>query len=528
MTIDTTTNLLPETKDSPGNEPSAGAAPADAGGAHQADLETAPTSPITAALDLTHLGNAKRFKRHFGDVAAFRDDTSTWHLWDGKRWREDKNGLRIMKKMTSLVEELHAEADAEPNRHREGELLKWARNSQSRSAVEGSVALAQSELLVSGDQFDVDPWILNVANGTIDLRTGELQPHRAADYLTRLADVVYDPQAQSADWDKFIERALPDREIREFAQRCAGYTLSGALDEDVFLIVRGPSRTGKSTFLSALGAALGEYANVVAMESLAERDRSGRGVASPELVALRSARMASIQEAGSRLRLDTGLMKALSAGEKVTARALYQGEVTFKPQFTIWVATNHRLELPDDDAALWERVREIPFMVVIPEDERRRDLRECLSDPVESGPAVLAWAVRGCLAWQEKGLGAPPQIKEATRAYRESMDPFAAFFMECCSFGPHEEVSSAGLRQAYEAFCREEGERPLSMKALAIRLQDHGCSPHRGKARSWRGIGLKGNPLHAMATPGRSASLSVATPATATGDAGDACDASSQ
>jgi putative DNA primase/helicase len=301
--------------------------------------------------------------------------------------------------------------------------------------------------------------------------------------------VEYDPDARSDLFDWFLERAIPDSSARRFAQKAAGYSLLGKAGSDKIFIVHGPTRTGKGTFQDALAASLGDYAVTAGLGDFEQRSRA-RG-AQPEIVCLRGARLVSVYETSRRLKLSASLLKSVAGSDPITVRDLYAKPITFLPQFSLWIATNHRPKIPDNDSALWERIVELPFQAEIPPDERDPTVRAELRDPKASGAAVLAWAVEGCLAYLAKGLMPPEVVEHATRDYREEMDPLREFISECCLLGAHYWVSSRKLREEYESWCKERGEKPLQ-SGFTERIQERGCTPHRtSRQRGWRGIGLK-------------------------------------
>jgi putative DNA primase/helicase len=184
-------------------------------------------------------------------------------------------------------------------------------------------------------------------------------------------------------------------------------------------------------------------------------------------------------------------VKSLSGSDPITARDLYGKPITFRPQATLWVATNHRPKAPSDDDALWERIRELPFTATIPEDERDPDVRAQLRDPSRHGAAILAWAVEGCRLWQAEGLRQPVAVRKATLEYRNEMDPLRGFLADCCALVPAAWTLSASLRSEYERWARQNGEEMIDAARFHDGLRQHGCQPHRRElGRGWRGIRL--------------------------------------
>ena len=442
---------------------------------------------------LSDTGNAARFARDHRGRLLYCAGTG-WLLYDGKRWRPAEGEVTRLAKDT--VSKIYQEAAGHQSQDRREQVARWALKSEEEKRIRAMISLAQCELPVSADALDRDPWLLNCANGTLDLSTGELRLHDPKDLITKLAPVHYDPAATSTLWDRVIIHALPDNNVRTFFQKLAGYTLTGCTGEDIFALIHGPTRTSKGTVQEAIATMLGDYAITCELDILSERNRAGGP--RPELTRLRGARMVSIYETSRRMVLSASLVKTLAGSDPVTARSLYKAPITFKPAAKIWLATNHLPKVPADDDALWERIREIPFGVTIPEDERDRYIRSRLHES-EHGAAILAWAVEGCLLWQEEGLRQPDAVREAGRSYRAAMDPVARFIEECCILEPPLWTASAVLRQEYEDWCREQGETCVGGDAFASRLRSSRCEPQKNSrrgGRGWKGIGICGAAPH--------------------------------
>jgi len=266
--------------------------------------------PDSSGEHLTDLGNARRFCALHGREVRYSHPERSWYVWDGRRWQRDETaGIeRLAKEVPGAIYQEAAAADPE---EREA-LAKWALRSESRDRIRAMLDLAASEpgIPVHPEDFDRDPDVLNLLNGTLALRTQQLRPHRREDLLTKLSPVEWNPDAHSELWERFQEKALPDPSARRFAQKAAGATLLGRSGADVVILIHGPTRTGKGTKQNAISSALGDYAVTAGLEDFAERDRAGG--ARPELVRLRGARMVSVYETSRRLKLSASLVKTLS------------------------------------------------------------------------------------------------------------------------------------------------------------------------------------------------------------------------
>jgi len=438
---------------------------------------------------LTDLGNARRLVTQYGQDLRYSNQRGSF-TWTGRRWEQDETGA-VERLAKATVRSIYVEAAACDDKDVRERIASHAHRSESDARIKAMVALArtEAEIVLKHDDLDRDPWLLNVRNGTLNLKTGELQPHNRNDLISRLISIDYSEVAACPRWLSFLERVtLGDDELINFLQKVVGYSLTGLTGEQVLLILYGLGANGKSTFLNVLLSLFADYGRQTGTETLLVK----RGDQIPNDVArLAGSRFVSAVETESGRRLAEGLVKQMTGGDRMTARFLHHEFFEFQPTFKLWLAVNHKPRIVGTDHAIWRRIRLIPFTVTIPERERDPDLTEKLKEDL---PGVLSWAVAGCLEWQAEGLKAPQAITAATDEYRDESDVIAAFISERCKVGPDCEVSKAGLYEAYAEWCQKSGERPLSKKELGARLMEKGFSDERNrKGRFWRGIELEIN-----------------------------------
>lgn len=494
--------------------------------AHSVARYDPPAEAAPARDLLSDMGNAYRFVAQHKRDARYCPALG-WLVWDGKRWARDDNGAVMrMAKQTALTlyddakKELRAAtaaltlaqeaaATGAPVAKRAAEQmaaaykaalarLAWADKSQRRAMLESMVNLAQSELdvLVTVGELDADPFLLNAKNGTIDLRTGQLREHRREDLITKLAPVNFDPTATHPVFDRFLSMATGgDEDLAAFLQRYAGYSLSGNTGEEQVALVLGPAGSGKSTLVEALLATMGDYAMKAPFETFLERSQANPGGARPDLVRFPGVRLIAAVETKAETTLDAVLLKELTGGDTVTARDLYRGYFSFKPQCKILLASNVAPKVSDLDSGVWRRLRRLPFEHAIPEEGRDPEVKAALTDPETGGPAILAWAVQGCLAWQRHGLGKCAIVQQRTAELRASFDPLAGFFDDCCIFGRDYRTDAQLLRAAYEEWATAYGVRPISNAEWGGRLRARGCEDRREsrggvRATWWHRVGL--------------------------------------
>jgi putative DNA primase/helicase len=440
-------------------------------------------------FNLTDLGNAERFVADHGEDMLYCYPWRKWLVRGGARWVRDEAG-RIHKLAKSRVRGIYREASDAEDEDRRKALAKHAAASESETRIRAMVELTKSEVPVAPEELDANPWVLNVLNGTIDLRTGELREHRREDLITKLAPVEYDPSATAPTWEAFLERVLPSSDLRTFVQRAAGYSATGDTSEQCMFIHHGPGANGKSTFQETLAAVLGDYAMRTPTETLLVK-RSG-GVPN-DVARLKGARFVTASETEEGRRLAESLVKDLTGQDTISARFMWAEWFDFKPTHALHLSTNHKPEIRGTDPAIWRRIRLIPWAVTIPPAEQDRKLAEKLRGEL---PGILAWIVQGCLQWQREGLQAPEEVRQATKAYRAEMDVLAAFLADCCVRHEDEEAFAGELWGAWKRWCEETGEQQGTQKRFGGRLAERGFLNHRDSRtgrKVWSGLSLRPN-----------------------------------
>ena len=384
-------------------------------------------------------GNSERLGLRHGDQIRYCKPLRTWFVWNGRQWEEDdakvqelaKASARKVWKEIDILAALLLEDEGDKKKMRRA---THAKNSESAPRIQAAMLLATSAHAVDVDDLDGDPWLFNVSNGTIDLRTGGLRPHRKEDLITKIAACDYDPGARSTLWETFLESVTGgDTELAAYLQRAIGCALVGEALEKTFWFIYGPPDGAKSTFITVVSAILGDYHVASDPDTWLLRQQVGgnRG----DVVRLRGARLTTAVEIKKGSKFDEQLIKAVTGGDTITQAAKYKDEISFKPTFSLWFAANDCPAIRDDDTGMWKRVRRVPFTNVIPKAKQDPNMRHRLKTP-DVQRAILAWAVQGCLAWQRGGLGTCKAVEVSSEEYRNENDKFGEFFEGSCIFDP--------------------------------------------------------------------------------------------
>lgn len=454
---------------------------------------------------LTDLGNARRLANANANRLRFVQAWNKWLIWDGKRWHKDELGAEQLA-AKQVVASIYAEAAScansaaiavnagESTTTDEGfvdELMKHARDSAKRSRIDAMVSLASTEpeIAASSRLWDSDAWLLNVANGTIDLRSGELQPHRQSDMITMLAPVDYDPEALAPRWLQFLERVQPDAEIRSWIQRYLGYSITGDVREQCLAFFYGDGSNGKSVLLDVVLDLLGGYGLRAAPDLVLAK----HGEAHPtELADLEGRRLVVCSEIEQGRTWAEALIKRITGDRTITARRMRQDFYTFPTTHKLVVAANTRPIVRGTDHGIWRRMRLVPWSVKIPDSDQDKTLPQQLVDQEASG--ILAWLVRGCIAWQNAELGSAKAIDKATKDYRADQDIIGRWIEDRCEHGSWQATTS--LYFSFVEWCKEEGMQAWTRRTWRERmLERDGITEERkehGKVRALCGIQLRG------------------------------------
>ena len=444
-----------------------------------------PSSPLLTA-NLTDVGNAERFVAHVGRDLRYLHLSETWFVWSGQRWRKDETGAAMRLAYATARAVADKAAGIEDERHRV-RLERHALKCENASRIHSMLRLATSLLPITPNELDRSPWLLNCANGTLDLETGQLREHRREDLLTRLAPVAYTADAECPRWLDFLHHVMAGNdEMVAFLQRAVGYSLTGSTAEQVLFLLHGIGANGKSTFIETVRALLGDYATQADFTTFLRQQ--GDGVRN-DVARLVGARFVSAVEAEGGKPLAEAMVKQLTGGDTVTARFLFKEYFEFTPAFKLWLAANSRPTVRGTDNGIWRRIRLVPFTVTIPPEARDRDLASKLAAEL---PGILAWAVRGALQWQAEGLGVPAEVEDATAAYRDDMDVLGGFISDRCVVRGDFRSTSAELYAAYTGWCDTSGERPITQRRMGMKLVERGFAPCKGSkgVRMWSGIAL--------------------------------------
>lgn len=410
--------------------------------------------------------------------ARYVDAWKAWYFFEDGFWKKDDT-----KKRFTRTRQFMRQVAARVEKATKVEKLLSASN----IAKVASLAESNPGQVATVDQWDADRYLLG-AHGEVDLRTGKLGPARPESYLTRQAAVApAEPGAKCPRWTRFLEEITGgDRELQEYLQRMAGYCLTGDVAEHMLAFLYGTGANGKSVFLSTLTHLWGNYAATFPTEMLMASNSDRHPT---EIARLRGIRLAVGSEIEVGRKWAESKIKAMTGGDRQVGRFMRRDFFEFDPQFKILVAGNAKPTLRQVDEATRRRFHLIPFEVTIPPNQRDPDLTRKLK---AEGPAILRWAIDGCLRWQAEGLAAPASVRAATDEYLFEEDPVARWMEDCTVEEPGWFEPNASLYRSFTEWARRSGEDPSTQIAFGKELNSRGFEKARtDTARGFKGLKLK-------------------------------------
>jgi putative DNA primase/helicase len=423
------------------------------------------TPAIGGAVHMTDAGNAERLHlREAGNIKWSKD--IGWRIWDGERWEADGE-QKITTKAIQAVRQIYAEAAQCSDDDRRSLLAKWAVKSEAAPRINAMIDLCRSIEAVKPDVWDNNIQLLNLQNGTLNLETGEFYEHRKEDLITRICNVNYDPDAECPLWRAQLDKFVPSIEDQQFLQRAAGYSLSGNTTNHCFFILFGEGGNGKSTFIETVFDLMGDYAGKLMVDTIIDQNYNNTAA---DIAALHGIRLALASEPNAGKRLNTSIIKQMT-GELMRGRHLYGKGFDFQTTHKLWLETNHKLSIPDDDDGTWRRLKQLPWTVQIQDSDMILGFKDRLK---EEYPGILNWLIDGYKKWTLLGnIGESPNSKQEKETYRKEQDSLNDFLDANYEItgDPDDRISKTEMSKTYVQWVKETGGKPMSTKAFAARMR---------------------------------------------------------
>ena len=445
-------------------------------------------APKLLMHSLDDTGNAERMKDYCGDTFRYNYTDKRWMYYKDGVWVYDDCGA-VFSAADVILERMKTELKTWAE-YEDGKFLqdyqKHMKKTRSNATKTAMVREFQHIVPISPSDLDTHKTLVNTQNGIVDLDTSATVPHNPKMYMTRMlgTSMPHNPK-KPVLWLRFLDDIFgDDKELIRYIQKSVGYCLSGLTSEQCVFFLYGNGRNGKSTFLEIVRAILGEYATNIQPESIMVKNSNNS--ANTDIARLKGARLVTSVEPNEGMRLNEGLIKQLTGDDMVTARKLYGDEFEYRPEFKLWLATNHKPTIRGTDLGIWRRIHIIPFTNIIPEEKVDKNLGEKLREEM---PDILAWAMEGYRLWKYEGLHKPKAVEDSVKEYRTEMDVLAAFLdSEDVIHGG--EVKTSVLYAIYCKWASTNNEYKMPNRKFALEMGKRFLKVHKATGDFYQGISV--------------------------------------
>ena len=449
-------------------------------------------------LDFSHVGQALLLKGYYGDQLRYAEATD-WLVYNGSYYEQgaETRARGIAQALTShqlaeaedAVEQCSIMAKMQGLTAKQKSDLKHTTQSmeayrshvsrcRSSSGITGTLRELRPMLLITVDDLDADPYLLNTPTGTVDLRTGNMLPHKSSDLITKQTN--YSPSLDGMDiWlDALDTFFCQDQALIGYVQELIGLSAIGKVYHEHLIIAYGGGRNGKSTLLNSIAQVLGTYAGNLSAETLMTSKQNVQ----PEMAELQGKRLVIASELEEGMRLSTARVKQLCSTDRIFAAKKYLQPTSFIPSHTIILCTNHLPKVGAIDTGTWRRLLVIPFLATIEPDSDVKNYSEFLCQ--NAGEAILQWIIDGAMHVIAKDyrLQAPAVVQAAVAKYQDEQNWLAHFLDECCEVDPSYTAPSGETYTRYREFCAEYGEYARSTTDFYTALETYGYYRTRAKS----------------------------------------------
>lgn len=434
--------------------------------------EMAPHTNPRYGRDEIGMGNM--FADFFKPIARYNSERGIWYVYDGTVWQPDTENLKVAELAKLLADKLYVFALTITEEDARKRFIDRVRKLQLRKHRETMLKDAKSVFPLSMRSFDQDIYLFNCKNGTLDLRTMEFREHRPEDYLTKVSPVNYDPEADCPRWHTFMDEIMQgDKARADYLQKAIGYALTGDTKMECLFILYGPtSRNGKGTTMESILRIMGEYGKNADPTLLQAKFNAQSNGPTEEIARLAGARFVNISEPAKKLTIDAALTKRLTGNDTITARYLHENSFEFRPNFKIFINTNHRPNITDLTLFDSGRIKIIPFDRHFDEKEQDKDLKTTFAKP-ENMSGILNWMLEGYKMFRSQGLEMPGSVINATDDYRKASDKIAQFCEACLVSKPGAMLRSKSVYNRYKQWSEANGYHAEGIKNFKTEFLKH-------------------------------------------------------
>ena len=453
-----------------------------------------------SAYEWSEMGMAALFGVLYNHEARYCPEHKCWYTYHDGVWRKDEGEILVSNKIKEFARLMVIYCGEITDDDLRKKYLRFVDGMGDRRLRDRILKDARDELPIHAAEFDANPYLINCLNGTYDLRDFSFHEHTWEDFLTMQSNFRHTVRrdVRCERWEEFIREVTQgDDEKADFLQRALGYSMLGLSNEECMFILHGKTtRNGKSTLLNTIETMLGDYAKVAPVGMICrDGKQKDAEAASPTLAGLKGKRFVTMAESNEYGKLDEEKIKQLTGGEDISARALYQAAITFKPQFTLWLSCNDLPMVTDKSLFASERIRVVEFNRHFKPEEQDKNLKTELTTQ-EAMSGIFMWLIRGYIHYRERGLAMPESMRRVIRQYEKDNDLVLQFLEARCETAPESTIKSKDLYSSFKLWAKAEGAYVLSARKFNAEMERHGEFYDRratvGGFMTYYGVRLKG------------------------------------
>lgn len=431
----------------------------------------------SSGFEWSEMGMANLFGVLYNKEARYCAEHKSWFTYHEGAWRKDEGAILVSEKIKDFVRLMILYCGEITDDDTRKAYIKFVNSMGDRRMRDRILKDATGELRITAAQFDANPYLINCLNGTYDLSDFTFREPRWDDYLTMQTNFRHtvSRDIRCERWEKFIDEVTESNHDKaDFLQRALGYSMLGMSNEECMFILHGKTtRNGKSTLLNTIEYMLGDYSKVVPVGMICKGDRQKDAeAASPTLAGLKGKRFVTMSESNEYGKMDEEKIKQLTGGEEISARALYQSAITYKPQFTLWLSCNDLPLVTDKSLFASERIKVIEFNRHFSPQEQDTHLKDELTT-MEAMSGIFMWLVRGYIRYKEHGLAMSEELTQVVRNYERDNDLVLQFLESRCVQSEEANIKAKDLYNAYKLWAKSEGAFILSARKFNSEMERH-------------------------------------------------------
>ena len=442
-------------------------------------------------LDKTHYSFAEFLENHFKNYLRWVTIAKDWRYYADGFWQKMTEEEIIKQSSTILKDKILKFLDEANGKEELERLSKTLIQSQNSDFIRKSLVFLKGtkSIITKPTDWDANNWLLNFTNGTLDLKTSQLQPFNPNDFITKQLNTDFDTKALCPLWEKHINLFIPNDNVKRQVQRDLGGSLTGAVLEESLPIWYGIGANGKSTTANVMMKITGEYSKRAATDLLIVKKNAEHPTIKADL---QGARLIFSVETDSGKRLAEGTVKELTGGDKQKARKMRGDYYEFEQTYTIFLVTNHKPKVYGTDIGIWRRLRIVPWTYSIPDSQRRMQ-EDVINELVEESSGIINWMLAGLKDKLESPGWIADEVKAITDEYKNDQDILGNFIKDCCALGDRNSAPAGELYKVYETWCEQNSEEAVKKRTFGTILKEKGLvSKQIGNARvrSWVGLSI--------------------------------------